>query len=84
MSVSKGASDKSDSIDAANTQSFIEMEMRVKYMETQCEEAQAALARKHLLMEEAQNALAEQQEELKNTKNSLTEANTNIEQVTHP
>ena len=81
MSVSKAASSGADSVDAANTQSFIEMEMRVKYMETQCEEAQAALARKHLLMEEAQNALAAQQEELETTKNSLTEAQNNIGQV---
>ena len=80
MSVSK-SSGGGDSVDAANTQSFIEMEMRVKYMETQCEEAQAALARKHLMMEEAQNALAAQQEEFDNTKKSLAEAKSDIEQV---
>jgi hypothetical protein len=38
-----------------DTRTFKEMEMKIDYYESQCEEAQNALARKHLLMEEATN-----------------------------
>ena len=65
----------------ANTESFLAMEMRVKYLESQCEDAQAALARKHTRMQEAVDRLSGKQQEVDDANERLEEAQGSIAQV---
>ena len=69
------------SLSDANTESFLAMEMRVKYLESQCEDAQAALARKHTIMQEAVDRLSGKQQEVDDAMERLEEAQGSIAQV---
>ena len=78
MSVNDGGS---SGLSAANTESFLAMEMRVKYLESQCEDAQAALARKHARMQEAIDRLSSKQQECDETNGRLEEALNTVAKV---
>ena len=78
MSIHDGGS---EALSSANTESFLEMEMRVKYLESQCEDAQAALARKHTRMQEAVDRLSTKQAEVDEANERLEEAQNSIAEV---
>ena len=63
------------------TDTFVALEMRVKYLETQCEDAQAALARKHILMQEAQDKLVTKEKEVQVVQAHLDDAQSSLKKV---
>ena len=63
------------------TESFMALEMRVEYLETQCEDAQAALARKHILLQKAQNKLSTKEKEVAVVQAQLNDAQRNLKRV---
>jgi len=63
-------------VEEGNTvESWQEMEMRLQYMQTQVEEAQAALARKHLQQQELQERADKAEASLLDNQKKLYEAN---------
>ena len=62
-------------------ESWQEMEMRLQYMQTQVEEAQAALARKHLQTQEFQERLEKTTADLLESQQQLYDANKEIKML---
>ena len=62
-------------------ESWQEMEMRLQYMNSQVEEAQAALARKHLAQQELQDRAEKAEHELLGSKQRLYDANRQIKSL---
>ena len=62
-------------------ESWQEMEMRLGYMQTQVDEAQAALARKHLQQQELQDRADKAEEELLVSQQKLFDATKEIEKL---
>eukprot|EP01082_Thalassiosira_pseudonana_P000333 g215.t1 g215 contig1:513216-517095(-) len=62
-------------------ESWQEMEMRLQYMQTQVEEAQAALARKHLQQQELQDRAEKAEADLLDNQQKLYDANVEIKSL---
>lgn len=71
----------SDSKLPPTIESWQEMEMRLQYMNSQVEEAQAALARKHLAQQELQDRAEKAEQELLGSKQMLYDANRQIKSL---
>ena len=71
----------SDSKSPPTIESWQEMEMRLQYMNSQVEEAQAALARKHLAQQELQDRAEKAEQELLGSKQRLYDANRQIKSL---
>lgn len=66
---------------APTVESWQEMEMRLQYMQTQVDEAQAALARKHIQQQELQDRADKAEAELLESKQKLYAANKEIKSL---
>ena len=64
---------------AETSESFRDMEIRLKYMEAQCEEAQTALARKHLVAKNATERAETLEKEIRDVQRQLDSARLNLE-----
>eukprot|EP00578_Thalassiosira_sp_NH16_P029435 CAMPEP_0181087506 /NCGR_PEP_ID=MMETSP1071-20121207/6308_1 /TAXON_ID=35127 /ORGANISM="Thalassiosira sp., Strain NH16" /LENGTH=1240 /DNA_ID=CAMNT_0023169397 /DNA_START=70 /DNA_END=3791 /DNA_ORIENTATION=- len=74
--------DNSDSKSPApSIESWQEMEMRLQYMQAQVDEAQAALARKHIQQQELQDRAEKAESELLTTQEELYNANKEIKSL---
>ena len=64
---------------AETSESFRDMEIRLKYMEAQCEEAQTALARKHLIAKNATDRAEKLEKEIGSIQKKLVSAQATLE-----
>ena len=62
----------------AETQTFVEMQMKLQYMSSQVGEAQTALAHKHALLQDAEDRANQLEEERDETRHVLEETNTKL------
>jgi len=72
------SSDSKSSPNAPTIESWQEMDMRLQYMQAQVDEAQAALARKHLQQQELQDRAEKAEAELMKSQQQLLDANNEI------